>query len=261
MRVLNLIGTFARIAILNEMAYRVNFFVQVFQSLIGLASALLAILIVYSHTDTLGGWSPEELIALVGIYFLMGGLIHLIIEPGMHRMMEGVRMGTFDFTLTKPEDAQLLVSISEIRIWRLFDVVMGVGVIIVALVRLRAELGLIDLLGFAVALLAGATIIYSFWLFLATCSFWFVKIENILIIFESMYEAGRWPVTIYPQLLRITLTFIVPVAFAVTVPSQALVGRLTGTALLGAVALAVALFILSRLFFRVGIRHYSGASA
>jgi len=76
-----------------------------------------------------------------------------------------------------------------------------------------------------------------------------------------MYEAGRWPVSLYPGWLRFALTFIVPVAFATTVPAEALSGRLTWPTLLEAVALAVALLAASRWFWRVGIRNYSGASA
>ena len=85
-------------------------------------------------------------------------------------------------------------------------------------------------------------IVYSFWLILATTAFWFVRIENILVIFQSVYEAGRWPVGIYPAWLRFALTFLVPVAFAITVPAQALAGRLTVPVLLGAWMFAVALF-------------------
>ncbi|MDQ2732772.1 MAG: ABC-2 family transporter protein, partial [Armatimonadota bacterium] len=100
-----------------------------------------------------------------------------------------------------------------------------------------------------------------FWLILATCSFWFVRVENILVIFQSMYEAGRWPIGIYPPWLRASLTFLVPIAFAITVPAEALVGRLSPQTLLGAVLLAVALATGSRWFWRVGVRQYSGASA
>jgi ABC-2 type transport system permease protein len=114
---------------------------------------------------------------------------------------------------------------------------------------------------FAVMLLAGGVIIYSFWLILATLSFWFVRVENILEIFRSMYEAGRWPVSLYPGWLRFGLTFIVPVAFATTVPAEALTGRLTLETLLGAVVLAALLFTVSRVVWRVGLRHYSGTSA
>jgi ABC-2 type transport system permease protein len=114
---------------------------------------------------------------------------------------------------------------------------------------------------FIAMLLAGGVIVYGFWLILATLSFWFVRVENILVIFQSMYEAGRWPVSLYPGWLRYGLTFIVPVAFATTVPAEALTGRLNWETLLGAVILAVVLFVASRAFWRVGLRHYSGTSA
>ena len=80
-------------------------------------------------------------------------------------------------------------------------------------------------------------------------------------IFHGMYEAARWPVTIYPGWLRAALTFLVPVTFAVTVPAQALVGRLTPDFLIGTAVLALVLLVVSRLFWKIGVRHYSGASA
>jgi ABC-2 type transport system permease protein len=261
MTYIRLLWVFFRIGILGELAYRVNFLVQLFQSLLGLGTALAGLAVIFSHTQDLGGWRPDELVALVGVYLLVGGAINLVIQPSMERLIESVREGTLDFTLTKPEDAQLLVSVQAVQIWKLIDVVLGAGVLIVALIRLGAAVGAWQTAAFGVALLAGGAIVYSFWLILATCSFWFVRVENILVIFQSMYEAGRWPVSLYPGWLRFALTFVVPVAFATTVPTQALTGRLTGQTLLGAVALAAVLLIASRLFWRFGIRYYSGASA
>jgi ABC-2 type transport system permease protein len=209
----------------------------------------------------LGGWRPDEVLALVGVYFLVGGLIGLVIQPGMAQLIDSVRDGTLDFTLTRPEDAQLLISIQHLEIWKLIDIVLGLAVLVIALIRLGAAVGAGQAAAFALMLLAGAAIIYSFWLMLATLSFWFVRVENILEIFRSMYEAGRWPVSLYPGWLRFALTFVVPVAFATTVPAEALTGRLTVETLLGAVLLAVVLLVASRLFWRAGLRHYSGTSA
>jgi len=120
----------------------------------------------------------------------------------------------------------------------------------------RAKVGIL-----AASLVAGAVIVYSFWLMLATLAFWFVRVENMLQIFSSMYEAGRWPVGFYPRWLRFMLTFLIPVAFATTVPAQALAGRLSWPTFAGAFALAAALAVLSRVFWRVGVRRYSGASS
>ncbi len=69
--------------------------------------------------------------------------------------------------------------------------------------------------------LVGAMIVYSVWLILAAFSFGFVRVEDILVIFENIYEVVRWPVGIYLRWLKAVLTFLVPIAFAVTVPSGA----------------------------------------
>jgi ABC-2 type transport system permease protein len=107
----------------------------------------------------------------------------------------------------------------------------------------------------------GGLMIYSFWLVLTTIAFWIVRIDEIAELFQGVYQSGRWPVTIYPEWLRVSLTFLVPVAFAVTVPAQALTNRLTPETLLGAALFAVFALVVSRAFFRFGLRRYSGASA
>ena len=258
---LRLFATYLRIGILGELEYRANFWISLVQSALDLSVALGGLAVVFSHTDTLGGWRQEELLALVGVYFLIGGLIRTIIRPSMTKFMEDVRQGTLDFTLTKPADSQVLVSIQTVEIWRLVDVLIALPVLSIALLRLGARLGLVDTAVFAVTLVSGGLIIYSFWLMLSTCAFWFVKVENIQVIFMSMWQAGRWPVSIYPSWLRAVLTFLVPVAFATTVPASAVSGRITGATLVGTVALAAAMLVVSRWFWRVGIRFYSGASA
>jgi ABC-2 type transport system permease protein len=256
-----LFAVFFRVSVMGELAYRFNFFVQLFQSVLELATAVAGLAVIFSHTGTLGGWQYDEVLALVGIYILMGGIIGFVIQPGMEQFIASVRNGTLDFTLTKPEDAQLLVSIQQVEIWKLIDIMLGFAVLVTALVRLGEKVGMQQAAEFAVMLLAGTIIIYSFWLFLATLSFWFVRVENILMIFQSMYEAGRWPVSLYPGWLRFALTFIVPVAFATTVPAEALTGRMNGATLAGAIVMAVVLSVISRVFWRLGLRHYTGTSA
>ena len=97
-----------RLGVLNELQYRTNLIIQVVQSTVGLATALLGLGIVFSKTDTLAGWGPTELLAIVGVFTLVSGLTQLVIRPSLARFMEEVRLGTLDFTMTKPVDAQAL---------------------------------------------------------------------------------------------------------------------------------------------------------
>lgn len=261
MTYLHLLWVHLRLGVLNELQYRTNLGVQLIQSMVGLATSLLGLAVIFSKTDNLAGWSPAELLVVVGIYSLVSGLTQLIVRPSLGRFMEDIRLGTLDFMLTKPVDAQILASMRQIEVWKIIDVLVGVLVLIVAMVQLGASIGIVEAAGFVVAMLAGVTIVYSFLLILATCAFWFVKLDNILQIFQSMYEAGRWPIAVYPPWLRMILTFLVPVGFAVTIPAEVLVGRMTPLSLLGALALAIALPLAARWFWRIGVRHYSGASA
>ena len=253
--------TFFKIGLLNEFAYRANLYLQLLQSGVAVGAALGGLLVVFGHTESLGGWGHDEILAVLGVYLLMSAAMGGVIEPSMARLMEDVREGTLDYTLTKPVEVQFLISISDIRVWKLVDVALGVIVLAVALIRRGDAVTVADSAGFALMLLAGGAIIYSFFLAMAAASFWFLHIENIFAIFSDVYQAARWPIGIYPQWLRFILTFIVPVAIAVTVPAEAAVGRLTGERVVLALAVALFSLVASRLLWRLGLKRYSGASA
>lgn len=252
---------FFRVGAQYELQYRVNFVLQLVQSVVALGTALAVVALVFSHTGELGGYSPAELLVVVGVHLLMGGVIRAAIQPNMLRLMEEIRQGTFDYTLTKPEDAQLLVSTRELRVWQLVDVAVGAIVLTVATAQVEHAVGLADALSFAVALLLGVTMIYCCWLAVTVGAFWIVRMEFIVELFDGLYQAGRWPVGIYPGWLRVGFTFLVPLAFAVTVPAEALTGRLGPATLAGAAAFAALLLAATRLLWRAGLRRYDGASA
>jgi ABC-2 type transport system permease protein len=261
LRPLGLFGLYLRVGALNELQYRANFAMQLFQSGIALFTGLAVLGLVFSQTDELNGWSPPELLTVFGVHILMGGLIALWIQPNMLRLMDDIRQGTLDFVLTKPEDAQLLISVREVRIWQVVDVLVGAIVLGLAVRRLATAVGAANALAFGFTLLLGALMIYCFWLILTVGAFWFVNIGQIVELFDGIYQSGRWPVTIYPGWLRIMLTFLVPIGFAVTVPASALTARLTPETLALALGFAAALLAFTRWWWRFGLKHYSGASA
>jgi ABC-2 type transport system permease protein len=151
--------------------------------------------------------------------------------------------------------------VREFRLWQTVDVLTGAIVVGVALAQLNWSLSVLSALGFVTALVMGAALTYCFWLMITTTAFWFIRVNDIANLFEGLYAAGRWPVDIYPLWLRTGLTFLVPVAFAVTIPASALTGRLTIETWLGALGLTVFFLVISRLFWRRGLKNYSGASA
>src|SRR5260370_2527091 len=101
-------------------------------------------------------------------------------------------------------------------------------------------------------LACGAVIVYSFWLILATTSFWFIRIDNIEMIFWNLFEAGRYSIDVYPLYIRRFLTFGVPLAFITTIPARALSGALQTSTVIPAVPLPARLALVSASVLRVG---------
>jgi ABC-2 type transport system permease protein len=261
MKGIKLAYNFLRIGILNEFQYRANLYIQILQTFIALATGLIGLQLVFSQTTDLAGWSQPELLAVLGVFTIMGGIIGAAIQPNMERLMGEIREGTLDYALTKPADAQLLISVREFRLWQMVDVLTGFIILIIALNQMQWAINIWAVFGFFSALLMGAMMIYCFWLIITSIAFWVIRVEDIANLFEGLYAAGRWPIGIYPNWLRYSLTFLVPVAFAISVPSEALTGRLTLETWFGALALTVFLFTVARIIWSFGLKNYSGASA
>jgi ABC-2 type transport system permease protein len=261
MRTLKLALVYLRLGVLNELQYRANFFVAAFQSLLSVAVGLIVLALVYSHTSQLNGWTESELLVILGVQILLGGVVHSTIQPNMQRLAEEVRDGKLDFTLTKPEDAQALVSLRQVQIWEAVDIVSGGVIVVVGATRIAHGAGPGRVTAFLALLALGALLLYCFWLILATGAFWVVNMWNLAELFEGMYQTGRWPIGVYPGWLRYSMTYLVPIGFAVTVPAQALTNRLHWTTVVAAIIFGAALTAFTRWFWRFGLRHYSGASA
>ncbi len=258
---LRLVGTFLRVGVMNEMQYRINFFLQLIQSILTVGTGLIILAVVFSKTDELGGWSRPQLLAVMGVFTLVGGIIRTFIQPNMQRVVEDVRQGKLDFALTKPADAQILVSIRDVRFWQLTDVLVGLAVLGAALVQLSSTMEWQDVVVFVVLLLSGLISIYCFWLMLASASFWLVRMNEVQELFDGLYRAGQYPVGIYPGWLKYGLTFIVPLAFAITIPSEAVTGRLAWQSVVIMIAFTTVLLVVSRWCWKRGLRRYGGASA
>jgi ABC-2 type transport system permease protein len=246
---------------MNELQYRANFWVQLFNSMISLGTGIVAIAVVYQHTDTLSGWSAPELVTVMGVHLMVGGVLRAIVLPNIWKLMLDVQEGTLDYTLTRPADSQLLVSVREVELWSFIDVFTGAAVLVWAAIQLGDQTGLLHYFAFLVALVCGALILYSLWMIAATFAFKVVRVDNLMQMLSGVFEAGRWPVNVYPLWLRSGLTFVIPLAFAVTVPAETVSGRIEWAWLAGAVAVTAVTLGITRAVWLWGVRNYSGASA
>jgi ABC-2 type transport system permease protein len=261
MRYLRLLSIFYRNSLYAEMEYRANFVANLLMSAFWLAFAILGLQVFFYHRDQIGSWGYFEALLVVGFFSLFNGLIEALLQPNMSRIIEQIRMGTFDFVLTKPVNSQFMASLRHLSIWKLADVAMGLGICGYAMARLSVLPSIVDLIAAAGFVLCGTIILYSIWLMMVTSAFWFVRIDNISELFSAIYETGRFPVSVYPSWMRGVLTFVVPIAFITTFPAAAILGRAAPLLLAVAFVLAAGLFCGGVVFWRFAVRRYSSASS
>ncbi len=260
-RYLSLWKVFVANSLALELEYRAAFIGQIVIAITQTAWQLVAIWVFFVHRDHLGTWTMWEAVIVLGLYIFFDGTIEMFFRPNLERIVEHVRLGTMDFILLKPIDSQFLATTRHIHFRHVGDVVAGLGVAVYALWRLNVEPRLMSIAAFIVLLFAGGIILYSLLLVLVTFSFWFVNVTNAIELIWSVYEAGRFPIDIYPQGIRWVLTFVIPIAFITTVPAEALLGRISPRSALTAMMMAVFSLIVSSLFWRYATKHYTSASS
>ncbi|HEV8536461.1 MAG TPA: ABC-2 family transporter protein [Candidatus Limnocylindria bacterium] len=260
LRYSRLLALFFRTELQYELEYRANLLLEIVQTVVIIATSIGAVLVLFTYTDVMNGWDLGAMLVLLGCFYLVQGFGELVLSPSFEKFMEHVRLGTLDYALLKPVSAQFLVTLRHFRVVQLAQIGLGAVVVAVGLGRITA-VGPLEAVGFALALACGFVLIYALLLALSTLAFWFVRIENLMAIYWSFLDAGRFPVDIYPGWLRVTLSTAVPIGVAVTVPAQAIAGRLDFGGLVLLVVGTVLAFVASASFWRLGLRSYTGASA
>ncbi len=177
-----------------------------------------------------------------------------LLGPNMFRFSGMVRDGSLDVALTRPVNTQFLVSTRYMDINALLNSTVGVALLFYGLNRLGRTPALHEWALWLLLLGCGMLMAYCVWLFCVTWSVWAVKLEAIAVVFDPMMQMARFPIEIYPLRLRALLTFVLPVAFLTTYPTQALLGHGGARILPVALLLSLLMLWLSHRFFRFALR-------
>lgn len=260
-RYLRLFALQLRMSALLGLQYRLDFLVDAAMSLFWTTSALVPLLVLFHQRPEVAGWSWPQALLVIGFFTILRGVIEGGIQPALQDVSEHIRKGTLDFLLLKPADAQFLVSTARFDLWRGIDVLSGIGILAWALVELRHFPHPASVMA-ALALLAGAVVIlYSIWILVISLAFHVVKVDNLTQLFHSLFDAARWPASVYRGVLAFVFTFVIPLAVMTTYPALALQGELPILSLTGALVGAGAFFLFARGVWKRAIRHYVGVGS
>ena len=225
MRHLALLWFQLRTSLVLAAQYRADFAVEGIVELFWTLTTLVPLWVVYGHRPTIAGWSFGEALLVTGFFTLLSGILEGAINPSMGLAVEQIRKGTLDFVLLKPKDTQLLVSTARILPWRALNILTAGAIFVYAFVRIGHGPGPGEVAVASVLLLASVTILYALWMLAISAAFHVVKVDNLRYLFGAVFDAARWPSSVFRGFLRIVFTFVIPLAVMTTFPAEGLLGR------------------------------------
>jgi len=249
------------ISALTAMQYRTDFVVRGLIAILWMGVTLVPVLVIFGVRQTVAGWTFPESLLVVAWFTLLHAVLEGAVSPSLTAVVEHVRNGTLDFVLLKPADAQFLVSTAKIEPWHVVDVVGALVIFGYGFAKVGRWPTALEVLAGLAFLILAVVILYSFWILVVSASFWVVKVDNLSYLFGSLFDAARWPITVFRGALRIVFTFVFPIALLTTYPAMALLGKLQVKTAFGALAGGLAFAAVARRVWGRALSFYTSASS
>ncbi|MEU3824443.1 MULTISPECIES: ABC transporter permease [unclassified Streptomyces] len=245
----------------STMAYRASFAMTTFGNFVANFLDFVAIMLMFSRVDALGGYALPEVAFLYGLSATSFGLADLLIGS-MDRLGRRVRDGTLDTLLVRPAPVLAQVAADRFALRRLGRLTQGVLVLGWSLTGVDIDWTAGRLLLMPVMVVSGCGIFCA--VFVAGAAFQFVAQDASEV--QNAFTYGgttllQYPPTVFAKELVRGVTFVLPLAFVNWLPAAYVLGRPYPLGLPGWLAwvsplVAVGSCALAGLAWRAGLRSY-----
>ncbi|WP_179945158.1 ABC transporter permease [Paenibacillus durus] len=258
---LGLLSEYLKNYMKTRLTYRADFWVEVLSDLLFQVTNLVFIFVIFMHTNTLAGWSQNEVVFVYGFFMVPWGVFACFVN--MWNFSERyIVKGEMDRILTRPAHNLFQIFLENVDPPSLIGSLIGLLIMAVSGFNLGLpfEWWTVPAL---ILLTISATAIYTgIYTTLTALSFYSDAPTGIIPLMYNIQSYGRYPVTIYNRAIQVLLTWILPFAFVGVYPAGLFLQReeMTRMALLtpvmGAIFLSIGLFVWNR-----GVRKYKGAGS
>lgn len=259
-KLLRLFGALFSMSLRRQLTFRADMVFELLVTALALASSLLALAMVYTRTDALGGWSHHEAVVLIGTFQLVSGLRSAFVEPNMQWFGNRVKNGEFDAILVQPAPAIFLATLGSCAPFALAQVGLGAGVVVYGLQLAGVVPTVAAVAGWLALVGAAIVVMWATRTMLAAIVFWAMEF-SLDIVYDAMWQFARYPTSLYRRPLRLVFTYVLPVAFIATVPADVLLHGEGYVVVPIALLVALLAFGATVALWRTGLRRYTSATS
>lgn len=209
----------------STLTYRASFVIMAVGNAAGSGLEFVAILLMFSHIDALGGFGLPEVALLYGASATALGLADLLLG-NVERLGSRVRDGTLDVLLVRPAPVYVQVAADRFALRRIGRPLQAMAVLGWALTRVQVDWSPGRTVLVVVMLLSGAAIFGA--IFTLGAAFQFVAQDAAQVQNSFTYGGNamlQYPPTVFARELVRGATFVIPLAFVNWLPALRLLGR------------------------------------
>jgi ABC-2 type transport system permease protein len=238
--------------------YRLDLVSGTLVSAVWLGLSIAPMLVIAANSATAPGWTLPRLLFLQAVWYLMDGVLWMIIANNAREISSMVRDGTLDAVLLRPISSLVTCTLGHLYVQDVPKVVLALGLGVVSCLMGGGPASVPALLGCLVTVVCACCLMWAVGVLANYKAISQVRFDGMFAV-TAAHNLARVPIPLYGPVLQVVLTFVVPVAFLCTVPAQVLFGDVDLQWVLVAVLLTAAvLWVTSRLWNRE-LRSYAGA--
>jgi len=215
----------ARMWVRASLAYRTSFVLLSLSQLVVTGMDFLVILILFSHTDALGGLRAPEVFFIYGSSAVALGIADML-AGSLEAVGQRIRDGSLDSMLVRPIPVLAQVAADQFALRRIGRITQALVVMVIAIVVAPIDWTLAKGVLVVLMVFAGSGIFGA--VFLLGGCFQFVAGDAAEVSNAFTYGGdalAQLPWTIYPKELLRAAVFVLPLAFINWVPVAWILGR------------------------------------
>ena len=248
---------FFRLRLEEDMVYRLNFILLLSSFIIYDLFGPVLMVVVYHVSEGFPNWSFWEVLVLQASAIIVEELWFLFGSRVLFELEQNITSGRFDIYLIRPLSPLFLLFSSSCFPYGLFTLFVGVFILGYALPHLNITL--ISFLFYLLFLCSGFLFLISLIILFSSISVFVVKNKPLRDTIFTLITYGKYPTNIFPKLLRLIFTFILPISLIAYFPAKVILGKLFGFLTLLPFLISLLFFAFSLLSWKVAIERYSSA--
>lgn len=261
LRYLRLYLYFLRFSFSRAMEFRLDFFFRVGMDTLWYAVNLAFFGILYAQTQTLGGWSFNQVLVFIAGVFFSDALHMTVFANNMWFFPFLVNKGDLDYYLVRPVSSLFFVSLREFAANSFLNLLIASGILVWALGRFPDPLPAGRVTLFLLFLLVGAFLHYAITLAFLIPVFWLHTAHGLREMFFALDRFTSRPHGIFRGFVARMLTSILPFALIVSFPTKGLFDGFSADLVLHMLAVAASAFGFLLWFWWRGLKAYASASS